>query len=318
MKKVAWLKRIVWWLLAAATSTVNLCLVFPALLKNDSETQENRPNVLRIWNVDTFEGGKGSRTSFLNRAATEFEKRTDNLICIVSSKTLTGLQDGLEKGDVPDLISFGVGAGCVAEYVTDGEPSAWCRGGYALFSRTDDFSAVTATNCVVSKGGENLSEAAAALNGMTGSVTVENSTTAYVRFLNGDYQYLLGTQRDVSRFASRGVSVYCQPVDVYDDLFQYIGVTAKDENIQTLGAGFIDYLMSEEKQKELTGLGMLSTRFSIYDDAQPALRTMEGIRVGYTVHPYTSASVLAEIGEAARSVFRKENVNILKKFLKSL
>ena len=39
----------------------------------------------------------------------------------------------------------------------------WCRGGYALFSLEEDFSAVAAENTVVSAGGGNLPRVAAAL-----------------------------------------------------------------------------------------------------------------------------------------------------------
>ena len=265
--------------------------------------------------MDTFEGGKGSRASFLNRVATEFEKKKEGVICMVSSKTIEGLKASLQEKDFPDMLSFGVGAGFAFDYCI-GDVTPWYRGAYAIYSKTDDFSALSANNCVLSKGGENLPLVAAAMHALSGEFVVEDATTAYVRFLNGDYKYLLGTQRDACRFSSRGVSVYCQPISAFSDLFGYIGVT--DEKNAILCEEFIGHLTSQEKQKELDRLGLFSPKFTVYGGGEGVLSALEETKAAYTSHLFASAEELAGLERCAREVLNGGNVKELKKFLKSL
>ena len=41
-------------------------------LRNKRETNSENPIAVRLWHVDSFEGGKGSRSAFLKRRAAEF------------------------------------------------------------------------------------------------------------------------------------------------------------------------------------------------------------------------------------------------------
>ena len=65
--------------------------------------------VVLIWNVDTFEGGKGSRASFLNRVARLAEQTSDGVYYRVISYTAEGAQSAMAEGNYPDLLSFGIG-----------------------------------------------------------------------------------------------------------------------------------------------------------------------------------------------------------------
>lgn len=227
---------------------------------NEGEAAER---VIRVWNVDTFEGGTGSRTAFLRLIARNLEKDR-NVYYLVTSYTVEGAEAAFANGELPDMLSFGIGLSCFAEksiglpYEFSGgmigdEALAypWCRGGYYIFSSDENFeeSGVTA----ISVGGSNLVQLAACLSEIDGE-NVE-STAAYVGFLSGKYRYLLGTQRDICRFKTRGVQVYERPLTGYNDLYQYISILSQEKREDCLA--FLERLLSEEAQSALQDIGML-------------------------------------------------------------
>ena len=116
-----------------------------------------------------------------------------------------------------------------------------------------------------------------------------------MRFLSGKYKYLLGTQRDVCRFASRGVNVYCRPLGEFSDLYQYIGVLTDDEALKGICEDYIDALLGAEMQKKLTEIGMLSPYFDIYSADNPAADEMEKVNSHYTLNVFTSDLSLIHI-----------------------
>ena len=61
--------------------------------------------VIRVWNVDTFEGGKGSRTAFLKKTALRAENVNAGAYYLVSSYTPEGAQQAFREGDFPDVLS---------------------------------------------------------------------------------------------------------------------------------------------------------------------------------------------------------------------
>lgn len=224
---------------------------------------EEEKRVVRVWNVDTFEGGKGSRTAFLKRAATVLEKKDASVYYLVSSYTPEGAAAAYEEGIIPDALSFGVGlslytevclplprafAGGEAGGVTLAYP--WCRGGYFLFSLSDDFTQKGTT--VISEGGANLARVSACLEGISGEA--HDSLSAYVEFLSGKYRYLLGTQRDVCRLTSRGVSFYSRALTEFNDLYQYFAVLSAETRRDC--EALLDVLLSEEVQGALSEIGM--------------------------------------------------------------
>ena len=223
-----------------------------------SEKAEAR-TVVRVWNIDTFEGGKGSRTAFLKSVARELQGEAYYL---VTSYTLEGALSAFAEGDAPDILSFGVGLSAFAERLlplkrefAGGELGGktlaypWCMGGYYLFSLTD-FEGDGRT--ALSVGGENLPAVAARLEGISGEET--ESVAAYTGFLSGKYRYLLGTQRDVCRFQARGVIVQARPLTKYCDLYQYIGILSSEKREASLA--FVEALLSPEVQGRLSQIGM--------------------------------------------------------------
>ena len=263
-----------------------------------SEKAETR-TVVRVWNIDTFEGGKGSRTAFLKSVARELKGEAYYL---VTSYTPEGALSAFAEGDAPDVLSFGVGLSEFAERLlplkrefAGGELGGktlaypWCMGGYYLFSLTD-FEGDGRT--VLSVGGENLPAVAARLEGISGEET--ESVAAYTGFLSGKYRYLLGTQRDVCRFQARGVSVQARPLTKYCDLYQYIGILSSEKRDASLA--FVEALLSPEVQGRLSQIGM----FPLANNAER------------TVSVFSSREALGRIAAAAREG------DVPEKYLKSI
>lgn len=329
MKKYRIIETSVCFLLAGALCAFSFFRAIPALRKRADS--EERTGVVRLWNVDTFEGGKGSRTAFLNRIAAVYEKEHPGVFVMVSSYTAEGAMAAFAKGNYPDMLSFGPGFSAAAdkclaleEYAfaggeTSGECRAvpWCRGGYALFSLTDDFGAVSGDNTVLSLGGNNLPLVAAAFLSLR-NAAAEESVSAYVRFLGGKYRYLLGTQRDVCRFASRGAQVYCRPVGEFSDLYQYIAVLASDENDRTICGEYLETLLGRESQSRLTEIGMFSPFFDIYGADDGLADEMERMGARYTIGAFASLEGLKNANEAAKSVLDGSDPEVLKNFLKAI
>ena len=255
--------------------------------------------VVRVWNIDTFEGGKGSRTAFLKSVARELQGEAYYL---VTSYTLEGALSAFAEGEAPDVLSFGVGLSEFAERLlplpysfAGGELGGktlaypWCMGGYYLFSLTD-FEGEGRT--ALSVGGENLPAVAARLEGITGEEA--ESVAAYTGFLSGKYRYLLGTQRDVCRFQARGVSVQARPLTKYCDLYQYIGILSSEKRDASLA--FVEALLSPEVQGRLSQIGM----FPLENNAER------------TVSVFLSSEALGRLAAAAREG------DVPEKYLKSI
>ena len=255
--------------------------------------------VVRVWNIDTFEGGKGSRTAFLKSVARGLRGEAYYL---VTSYTLEGALSALAEGEAPDVLSFGVGLSAFAERLlplpysfAGGELGGkalaypWCMGGYYLFSLTD-FEGEGRT--ALSVGGENLPVVAARLEGIAGEET--ESVAAYTGFLSGKYRYLLGTQRDVCRFQARGAKVQARPLTKYCDLYQYIGILSSEKREASLA--FVEALLSPEVQGRLSEIGMF-----------PLVKNAER-----TVSVFSSREALGQLAAAAREG------DVPEKYLKSI
>ena len=150
--------------------------------------------------------------------------------------------------------------------------------------------------------------------GFTGTPKVEESTTAYVKFLNGNYAYLLGTQRDACRFVSRGVLVYAKPLEEFSDLQHSIALL-KTENKKAC-EGFIRYLLSEKSQKLVSSIGMLSPEYDIYSVDDILHDAIEKSSCRYTVSPFMDDRAIEEMQNAAQAALRGDNKEVLKNFLK--
>lgn len=301
------LKKNIWTILAYLLVLAVLLAAAFYPKKKTEDAAERR--VIRVWNVDTFEGGKGSRTSFLKSAARRVEKKRSGVYYLVTAYTPEGAEAAFREGLAPDVLSFGLGLSVFAEqsqplpYSFSGgavgrETLAypWCRGGYALFSLNENFDEEGKT--AISRGGGNLPQIAAKLEGIEGEELP--ALTAYTKFLSGEYTYLLGTQRDLCRFQSRNVTVYYKPLSKYCDLFQYLSILSSKKRGDCLA--LLDELLAAPEL--LSNIGM----FPVEGDGGFARKA------AYTAGAFTSNEGLRGMLEAARTGDEKN----LDKFLKSI
>lgn len=67
--------------------------------------------VIELWNVEAFEGGSGSRESWLVNRAAKYEQANKGLFVHVTTLTTSQLHDKLTQGDSFDIVCFSRGAG---------------------------------------------------------------------------------------------------------------------------------------------------------------------------------------------------------------
>ncbi len=72
--------------------------------------------LIRLWSVDTFEGGCASRSGFLNDVAMRFEKQNKGAFIMVENLTIDEMTANLKNNVYPDIFCFGTG---VAGYLKD-------------------------------------------------------------------------------------------------------------------------------------------------------------------------------------------------------
>ncbi len=304
--------------------------VFTARSSPYKEEDENIKGILRLWNIDTFEGGTGSRSAFLSDAANSFEKKYKGLYITVTSMSKESAYYSLSQGNIPDMISFGVGCNFSAYLKKlpfsfsggeiNGETYAypWCRGGYFLFSLTEDFSAVNGDNLIISEGGDNVPQISALSFGLNGSYKGAESVPCYIDFLNGKYKYMLGTQRDIYRFKARDKEVYYESLQGYNDLYQYIAVCSGDKNIYAACLDFVYMLTDESVQKNLKKIGMCSPYYNIYEKSDGALYAASVAKAQYTCSVFTFGDGLKKLREESVEALKSGEIKKIKSYLKTV
>ena len=91
---------------------VALAWALPNLpVKPKQSPQAGYRGVIELWNVETFEGGVGSRESWLTSKAAKYEKVNTGLFVHVTTLTVEQLQDKLTNGETFDMITFSRGVG---------------------------------------------------------------------------------------------------------------------------------------------------------------------------------------------------------------
>ena len=96
---------------AAAT----LFYVLPKLPTKPYSAQDGvtYKGVLEMWNIESFEGGVGSRQSWLTSRAAKFEAKNKGLYVHVTTLTAEQATDKLSAGETFDLVSFSRGTGAM-------------------------------------------------------------------------------------------------------------------------------------------------------------------------------------------------------------
>ena len=95
---------------------VALVWALPQLpVKPQQQAPEGYKGVLELWNVESFEGGIGSREAWLTNKAAKFEAANTGLFVHVTTLTVEQLEAKLASGEQFDLITFSRGAGSIAQ-----------------------------------------------------------------------------------------------------------------------------------------------------------------------------------------------------------
>lgn len=120
-------------------------------------TKSKYHGILEVWNIDTFEGGKFSKTSVLNEISKNFQKQNLGLYVMIRNLTEQECLNLLSSGTFPDLFSCSFGVAekikdCVGSFekvdmqgvdvsaceagIVDGKQVAvpWCKSSYYLIS----------------------------------------------------------------------------------------------------------------------------------------------------------------------------------------
>ena len=270
--------------------------------------EDDALQVLTLWQIDGFEGGRGSRAEYLRSLAQDFAKAA-NVYIEVTALSSDAARTNISAGVVPDIISYGAGFYGIESLVSEGYGNACCRGDYCPIALSGtDFSAVSTANTVINEGKDNLVSVAALFSGLQGA-DYAAPTSAYVSLISGEYEFLLGTQRDVIRLQTRGESFEVKPLPEFNDLYQYISVLTRDGEKAAVAEEYINYVLSHGES--LTRIGMLCDGETLYSDEMHAL---EGVDFSYTIPAVASSGAVDEIKKAARS----GDINLLKSLLKPL
>ncbi len=215
--------------------------------------EEDETTSISVWQIDGFEGGRGSRSKYLQSAGEACFKNQKTYVT-VTSLSADAARANLEQGTMPDIISYPAGFYGIQNYVNkrDFTFKNWCRGGYCFLSLDEsaDFSDISAENTVINAGKDNLASVAAVLSGI-GGAQAEEPTNAYLNLLNGKFKYLLGTQRDVYRLKTRNAAFTLKPITVFNDLYQNISILTKNSERYNLCNAFINYLLENPKVETL-------------------------------------------------------------------
>lgn len=261
--------------------------IMPNLLVSQSNINRTESydyqGILELWHIETFEGGSKSRTSLLEKQAIAFEKINKGTYIVISTMTLEQFNLNISNGKKPNMISFGIGVGdqivdslceidttnSVREDLLEGGKFnnkqlalPYILGGYALIAnRTENFGVVG----VGTKGTTNPVKCLKT-NGITTNIdnkTEIDSYTAYDKYIKGNYDSLLGTQRDVYRVWNRqqkglmtDVTFTC--LGGYTDLVQYISVFDGNKTEVEICKKFANILTSQAVQNSLVDYNLYS------------------------------------------------------------
>ena len=283
--------------------------------ENSVTKSEEYQGVITLWQIDSFEGGVGSRKQFLLKIAREFEKKNNGVLVMVVNMTKEGAEENFKNGIYPDMISYGNGvqvervselkktvvinSGLVGDklYAT-----AWCRGGYVLISNNERFEFnedSVIDNLTVSQAKYTQPLIALLMENIkVNNVEILSPMDAYVKFVSGKTEFLLGTQRDINRLNIRGMNVKSILLASYNDLYQYISVTTENQMKRFYSEEFINFLLSKNSQDKLAEIGMMSCFYNVkYDNEH--LSNMQKLNNFMKVSAFIPEQKLKEMHELA-------------------
>lgn len=156
-----------------------MSFIYKSFLGSKSKYQ----GVIEIWNIDTFESGTASKTSYLSDRAKEYQRQNKGVYFLIRNLTEQECLNMLSKGQTPDMFSCSYGVAeeikefiqaykflsdisIKEEFLNAGKSSgelyglAWCRGVYCLIStarhleaaKVEDISGVKLSDIALTSG----------------------------------------------------------------------------------------------------------------------------------------------------------------------
>ncbi len=316
-------------------STIALCLlcvavIFTALFLPSTKTVENKKEkpILTVWQIDMFEGGIGSRATYIKSIASSFEKK-NNVLIMVETKTSQDAEELLAKNIAPDIISFSSGLCGVLEraksldsdgfagvYNNKTYAKCWCYGGYVKIKRKGS----NPTETILSKNKWKNIELACFYNKIDISNAIDfEPKRAYEEFMSNSNSMLIGTQRDIYRLRNKIENYEIEPLEFFTDLVQYVSVLSDNENKITLSENFINYLCSEG-QKNINSLGLMSKDKKLNNVNNGLIDRLFDVKYTYTTLAFLNQNEILEIEKTVKKSTLSENdkFKILKTFVKQL
>lgn len=276
--------------------------------KPDLSAPQGYKYILNLWNIDIFEGGRGSRKQFLLDASIEFERQNPGVLVLASSRTEEGYYESIKNNVKPDILSFGTGievynSAEITECAFTGGKIGdktyavpWCRGGYVLISNGKNKFDGNLKDLLVSKSDYTLPLLAFSMQGYTAeNIVVKKPIDAYVDFVSGRFPFMLGTQRDVVRLNARGFTAEIIALTEYNDLYQYLSVVTEDENKREYAQKFVKFILSESVQAKLNKISMLSVFYKVQLESGLDKLQVDGKYL--TISAFTAKEKIKEIEE---------------------
>lgn len=288
-----------------------LIIVVPllAVFQSRSAAADNvQTQSISIWQIDGFEGGRGSRSQYLQNTGNKCFKN-NKVYVTVTALSADAARMNLEQGKMPDIISYSAGFYGIENYVNkkDFAYKSWCRGGYCFLTIDEgaDFTDISAENTVINVGKDNLSEIAAITCGIGGAQS-EEPTNAYLNLLNGNYKYLLGTQRDIFRLKTRNATFSVKPVTQFNDLYQNISILTSNNAKYDVCKRFVDYLFANNS------VGKLGLFYGDNKDIEEELKQLSEVEFETVLNYPCKKEYIDQLKSAAQS----GDVNKIKNLLK--
>lgn len=265
--------------------------------------------VLTLWQIDGFEGGKGSRAQYLKDKSLKLFENENIFVNVISLSSKAAAQN-LKENYAPDMISCSPAFNAHLQYINtqDFIFKTWCFGSYCLLSLdpNDAFADVASQNTVVNAGKENLADVAAAFAGVAGAKE-EQPTNAYLQLLNGKYKYLLGTQRDIYRLKTRGATFAVKQITQFNDLYQNICIFTRAQSRYETCKRFAEYIT--ENNTDTGKIGLLS-QSSAESEVEPVYLRQK--QFDYTLKAFCGEDYLMSLSAAAKSNDLNKIKNLLK------
>ena len=286
------------------------------IAENPKGIAEGYKGIITLWQVDSFEGGQGSRKQFLLDVARDFERKNQGVLVMVVNQTEESIEENYKQEIMPDLISFGTGINVqnanelnVKKEFIGGKVGdktyalPWCRGGYALIynNKLTDGKYSENDRLIIGQKGYTEPLIPLVLEGLkSNNFEVKKPLDAYVEFTAGKTPYFLGTQRDVVRLSRRGLEAGIIPLTEYNDLYQYISVTAKEGVKKYYAEKFVEYLLSEQVQKSLNKICMMSAFYSVQFN-EIGLNEMQSVQIKKTISAFSDKNVLKDLTKTSKT-----------------